>query len=201
MEDYPVVADQTLSFDDIEAEHGYHNCHFTPANETIRLMDVTLDHCEFDQTNFNQGEFVRVTLTHCQLVNTSWLTSRWYDCELRNLQLSGADFTGSFWQRTTIATSKLAYANFSESQLNGVSLQDCDLLESAFQAVRSKGGVDFAGSRLTGASFIETRLKGFDWHAADFEAVSLSADLAKGLTINQFQAAQLIGLLGIKISE
>ena len=29
MEDYPIVADQTLSFDDIEAEHVYRNCHFT----------------------------------------------------------------------------------------------------------------------------------------------------------------------------
>lgn len=198
---YPVIADQTLAFDDIEMEHTYQNCTFTPANASIRLMDVELDHCTFQQTNFDDGEFVRVTWRHSQLVNTSWRETHWYDCDLRNLQLSGAELTGSFWQRSGIQASKLAYANFSEAQLNQMSFLDCDLLESAFQAVQSKKGVDFAGSRLTGASFIETRLAGFDWHAADFAGVSLNADLAKGLKINQFQAAQLIGLLGIEVAE
>lgn len=201
MSDYPVIANQTLAFDDIEMAHTYQSCTFTPANAAIRLMDVELDHCSFQQTNFDDGEFVRVNWRHSQLVNTSWRETRWYDCDLRNLQWSGAELTGSFWQRSRIQASKLVYANFSEAELNQMCFLDCDLLESAFQAVQSKRGVDFSGSRLTGASFIETRLAGFDWHTADFVDVSLNADLAKGLKINQFQAAQLIGLLGIEVAE
>ena len=199
MADTNIVEGQTLSLDDLEPDHHYVKCHFTVSNAPIRLMDVSFDHCTFDQTNFDNGDFSRVMWTHSQFLNATWRETSWFDCKLKSLQLAGSDFSESVMKNTTFDACKLTYANFSEMSVENSKFLNCDLLESAFQAVRAKKNIKFDGSRLNGADFVETRLKGFDWHKAEFDTLSMSANLASGLVVSQYQAAQLIGMFGIEV--
>ncbi|HAT55480.1 MAG TPA: pentapeptide repeat-containing protein [Lactobacillus sp.] len=192
MSEQTEVVEQTLSLDDVEPDQKYVRCHFTVSNEPIRIVDVTFDHCTFDQTNFDNADFSSVTWTHSQFLNATWRQSSWFHCKLKSLQLAGSDFSEAVMKDTTFDACKLTYANFSEMRVESGQFLNCDLLESAFQAIRVKKTLSFAGSRLTGADFVETRLKGVDWHEADFETLSMSAQLASGLIVSQYQAAQLI---------
>ncbi|GAB6093314.1 pentapeptide repeat-containing protein [Furfurilactobacillus curtus] len=201
MSDLVEVRDQTLSLDQVETNTRYINCQFTVSNLPIRLMDVIFERCQFEQSNFDEAELVHVELDHVQLVNTSWRQTRWYDCQASNVQLAGGDFSGAIFKQTRFTASKLTYANFSEAQLTSSQLIDCELSESVFQVVTIKQGLSFNGSRLTDADFTETRLAGVDWHNAEFETLRVSADLIRGLIVNEFQAAQLIGLFGVEIQS
>ena len=199
MEALVEVRDQTLSLDEVEADHKYVNCYFETSPQLINLMDVTFDHCEFDQTDFDRSEFVRVTWIHSQLAGASFQQCNWYDCQLKNIQLSGVDFSLGYFRNTDFRGCKLSYANFTEASFENIQFIDCDLLESFFQAVKLKKQIVFPGSRLTGANLGETKLKGFDLHEAEFESLIISPELARGLVVSQYQAAILITLFGIKI--
>ncbi|GEK29313.1 pentapeptide repeat-containing protein [Furfurilactobacillus siliginis] len=199
MPDQPEIRDQTLSLDDVEPDTVYVNCTFTVSNQALHLMDVTFDHCIFEQTNFDDVDFTRVHWHHSQVPNASWQRSTWFECQLESLQLAGGDFSQAVLRGTTFSACKLTYANFSEMRAEHSRFLNCDLLESAFQAVTVKKGLDFAGSRITDADFVETQLAGFDWHEAEFEALRLDSRLVRGLIVSQYQAAQLIGMFGIEV--
>ncbi len=199
MEPIETVVDKTLSMNDIEDGYLYKRCHFTSYGDTMNYTDIIFDHCDFEQTDFSRVSFGNVEWHHSQLAGSDFSQSNWYNCKISSMQLSGADFNNSYFKNTDFKDCKMPYANFTESRFEGISFVDCDLTGSFFQALKVKKSISYSGSILTEANFSETKLKGFDLKESEFETLVISPELARGLIVNQYQAATLIGLFGIKV--
>lgn len=102
-------------------------------------------------------------------------------------------------KNTSFKDCKMPYVNFTESRFENISFLNCDLTGGFFQALQVKKDISFVGSILTESNFSETKLKGFDFKDSEFETMVISPELARGLVVNQYQAAILIGMFGIKV--
>ncbi|WP_125711840.1 pentapeptide repeat-containing protein [Companilactobacillus kedongensis] len=193
------IIDQTLNLNELEDGNYYQRCHFRSYSDTMSFTDIVFDHCEFDQTDFSKISFGNVEWHHSQLAGGNFSESNWYNCKISSMQLSGADFNNSFFKNTEFKACKMPYANFTESKFEKINFIDCDLAGSYFQALKVKNEISFAGSELSDANFGETKLKGFNLKDAEFDSIVISPELARGLIVNQYQAAILIGTFGIKV--
>ncbi|KRK78660.1 pentapeptide repeat-containing protein [Companilactobacillus nodensis] len=193
------IIDQTLNMNEIEDGYYYKGCHFKSYGDSMNYTDITFDHCDFEQTDFSRVSFGNVEWHHSQLAGSDFSQSNWYNCKISSMQLSGADFNNTYFKNTDFRDCKMPYANFTESRFEKIGFINCDLNGSFFQALKVKKNISFAGSILTEANFSETRLKGFDFKESEFETITISPELARGLVVNQYQAAILIGLFGIKV--
>ncbi|GAK47489.1 pentapeptide repeat-containing protein [Secundilactobacillus oryzae JCM 18671] len=195
------IENQTLALDEVEPDTVYVNCHFGYSNDTIRISDVTFRHCEFQQSNFADAEW-----TDCTFENIDWLNATahrnvFFSCDFSNCLLMGLDLTGSQLKQTTFTACKATYINVSETLLDHVTFADCQLIDSAFQAIKVKGALTFSQCDLTGIDFTDSPLKQVDISTSYFETLHLSLERIMGLTISPLQATQLITLLGVKISD
>lgn len=56
-------------------------------------------------------------------------------------------------------------------------------------------------SDLTGARFFKTSLKGIDLSSSKIEGIAISIEDIKGAIIDQFQATDLLYLIGVKTNK
>ncbi|KRK65777.1 hypothetical protein FC72_GL000222 [Companilactobacillus tucceti DSM 20183] len=193
------VVNETLNLNQIEDGYYYQTCHFKSYSDSMSFTDIIFDHCEFDQTDFSRISFGNIEWHHSQLAGAKFDRCNWYNCKISSMQLSGADFNNGYFKNTHFRDCKMPYANFTESKFEKISFFNCDLTGSFFQALKVKKGISFTGSILNDSNFGETKLKGFDFKDAEFNNIVISPELAKGLVVNQYQAAILIGSFGIKV--
>ncbi|QEA31545.1 pentapeptide repeat-containing protein [Secundilactobacillus malefermentans] len=195
------VEHQTLSLDDVEMNYRYVDCTFTYSNKSIRLTNVTLSHCKFEQSNFDDAEWSGCTLDHLDWLNITAHNNAFFDCVFQDSLLMGADFTGSQFKRTTFDSCKATYLNLSETGIEAVTFNESQLIDSAFQAIKVKKHLTFKGCELTGIDLSDSNLSKVDISASYFDTLQLTLDRIAGLTISPLQATQIITLLGVKISD
>jgi uncharacterized protein YjbI with pentapeptide repeats len=92
----------------------------------------------------------------------------------------------------------LNYINLAMAGIQNVSFENTVLRNSNFQENKPKNLI-FKEADLTGAQFFNTSLKDIDLSDSRVEGLVISTQDIKGAIINQFQAVDLIGLLGVKI--
>lgn len=196
-----MIEGETLSLDAVEAGRHYKNCYFSSASQPIRLSDVTFERCEFQQTDFENSEWLDCRLIHLNLSNHSLNSSVFYRCVFEKCQLTGTNFYFNHWKNNQVIESKANYLNLSESALENCSFTDCFLPDSYFQSVKIKKTLAFIRCELEEADFFDTPLKGVDFSKSIFSNLRVSPNQLKGCIINPYQAASLIQLLGVKIKD
>ena len=65
--------------------------------------------------------------------------------------------------------------------------------------VKGYKNIIFKTSDLTQVQFLKTSLKGIDFSDSKIEGIAVSIEDIKGAIINQFQAIDLLYLIGVKI--
>ncbi|APX73225.1 pentapeptide repeat-containing protein [Companilactobacillus allii] len=193
------ITDQTLNMNQIEDGFYYKHCHFESISDSMNFSDIVFDHCDFEQTDFSRISFTNIEWNHSQLAGCDFNMSNWYNSKIKSMQLSGVDFNNSYFSNTVFVDCKAPYVNFSDSRFEKVDFTNCDLTGGFFQALKVKKSVKFPGSKLTDADLGETKLKGFELQDSEFDNITISPELARGLIVNQYQAAILIGIFGIKV--
>ncbi|WP_283679999.1 pentapeptide repeat-containing protein [Lentilactobacillus sp. Marseille-Q4993] len=195
-----MIEDKTLAFDDIEEGNEYKNCQFSPSNGNRMVSDVVFVHCLFDQDDFDGKDWNDVKFIGCSLPNKSFHQNYFANCEFSGCQLTGSDFSiGTKFLKTKFTSSKLMYANFSETAMEQSGFENCELIESSFQAVKVKKGLAFTGCDVDGIDFLDTNLKGIDLSTATFGTLVVDPTRLKGLKINPYQASVLITMFGVEI--
>ncbi|MFD1471000.1 pentapeptide repeat-containing protein [Companilactobacillus mishanensis] len=191
------VKNKTLKLSQVEDGFYYDHCQFNSYSDATNYSDIVFDHCNFEQTDFSNISFGNVEWHHSQLAGSNFYKSNWYNCKISSMQLSGADFNNSYFKNSSFNECKMPSVNFTESRFEKIGFLNCDLSGGFFQALQLKKDISFAGSNLTETNFSETKLKGFDFKDSQFETMIISPELARGLVVNQYQAAILIGMFGI----
>ncbi|WP_429971381.1 pentapeptide repeat-containing protein [Fructilactobacillus sp. Tb1] len=95
-----------LEFDEIISGETYNDYRFKPSNKRINVSEVTFNNCKFEQTNFDNSE--------------------WLDCEFNNIDFANCNFNQSIIYRSKFKGCRLLGIQFDESTFKDVSFMDCD---------------------------------------------------------------------------
>ena len=178
----------------------------------LELADVAADGTVFENVVFRSCTFERVNLSNCTFTDVLFSGCRFVRCDLGRSWLNRVDFRScsapglSFLKGrlsgVSLVDSQLAYADFSETTVDQLAASETKLSEASFHATRLRR-LALERCDLSRATFFRTSLSGVDLSACDISGLRVSSDLRelRGAVIDPDQAAELIGLLGIKIKE
>ena len=90
------------------------------------------------------------------------------------------------------------YINLSNVRIENVLFENVQMRNCYFQETKMKN-VYFENTDLTQAQFFKTSLKGIDLSNCQIEQIAITIEDIRGATIDQFQAIDLLYLLGVKV--
>lgn len=156
---------------------------FTGAEmQMLRLLDVTLDDCEFSGAVLMDATFIRVEFTRCRmsgLVAPGLMARdvRWSECKLDGVNLRTAVFERCEWDGCIMRG-----ADFSAAKLTHAAFSRCDLTEAEF----FKAGCDqvrLHGSDLAGIKGAES-LRGCAIGSDQVVPLALSVFATLGIVVD-----------------
>lgn len=155
------------------------------------------DHVDFSRTGmtdvlFRDCRFIACTMARCWLNRVDFI-----DCSAPGLNFLKSRLTG-----VTLASCQLRYADLSEAKVHGLRVRDTMLAESTWYDAHL-ADARFVRADLTRAEFVRTPLAGIDLSSCAIGGLTVSSDYRelRGCIIDREQAADLIGLLGVRIAE
>lgn len=178
----------------------------------LELADVAADGTVFENVAFRSCTFERVNLSNCTFTDVLFSGCLFVRCDLGRSWLNRVDFRScsapglSFLKGrltgVSLADSQLAYADLSETTVDQLVASETKLSEASFHATRLRH-LALDRCDLSRATFFRTSLSGVDLSTCDISGLRVSSDLRelRGAVIDPDQAAELMGLLGIKIKE
>lgn len=194
-----IVKNVTIGLDDVEPDTTYVNCEVGYANHNSDVSDVVFDHCTFKQTNFSNGAWIDCLIKNCDFTNADFTRSYWLRCELRDVKLMGANFGESAIKKLKLTNCVADYCNFSDSKVKDFSAMGSRFIESYWNNIAFTGKTAFAECDLTEADFSETKLKGVDLSSSQVAGIRLNLQLARGLKVSTFQAADILAGVGVEV--
>ena len=153
------------------------------------IQDLTFDGCFFENI-----DFTKVSLKHLDLIDVTFdkcdLSNQNFDHQyLNRVQFKNCKLTGTCQGR---------YSNLSSSQLLNVMFDHCDLQEASFYDANFKK-IQFNETNLIQSELASLHHKGLDLSTCQIQGAMFDLASLKGLIINDFQAVDLIGILGVKV--
>lgn len=175
-------------------------------NENIELhTDVEINSCEFDGVIFDKvdikfGNIEDVLFKNCDLSNVRFINTSMYRVRFENCKLFGTNFIDSGLNHIVIKDSMCSLINITHTKLKNIEFINSNFKDSAIVECNLKNillnNIDFTNSEI-----LNTPLKDID--LSNTNLFNLNTDLysIKGMFINQYQAMDLIQILGVKIKE
>ena len=168
----------------------------------LELADVAADGTVFENVVFRSCTFTDVLFSGCRFVRCdlgrSWLNR----VDFRSCSAPGLSFLKGRLTGVSLVDSQLAYADLSETTVDQLVASETKLSEASFHATKLRH-LALDRCDLSRATFFRTSLSGVDLSSCDISGLRVSSDLRelRGAVIDPDQAAELMGLLGIKIKE
>ena len=136
------------------------------------IQDLTFDGCLFENI-----DFTKVSLKHLDLI----------DVTFDKCDLSNQNFDHQYLNRVQFKNCKL-----------NVMFDHCDLQEASFYDANFKK-IQFNETNLIQSELASLHHKGLDLSTCQIQGAMFDLASLKGLIINDFQAVDLIGILGVKV--
>lgn len=189
---------------DISKDERINYCKFENEEcNDINLYEVEFEHCKFTNISMQKGlleklTFKDVIFEKCNFSNTEFIETAFIRCEFINCKVSGCNFAEDRLYDVTFLETNATYMNLSMAIIENILFKDTGLKNSYFQETKIKN-VYFENSDLTQANFFKTSLKGIDLSSCKIEGIVISIEDIKGAIIDQFQALDLLYLIGVKL--
>ena len=172
-------------------------------NNSFELYDLSIKNVifcnvEIIKGSFEKSSFVDVKFDSCNFSNTSFENCSFTRCEFNNCKLTGCDLSETRMYNVSIIDTNLNYANLSMASMEKVLFKSSGLRNSIFQE-NKLDKIELIKCDFTQAQFFSTKLINIDLSDCLIEGIAVSIDDIKGAIINQFQAMDLMYLLGVKI--
>ena len=171
------------------------------ANGTV-FENVIFRGCTFDGVSLANCTFTDVLFSGCRFIRCdmgkSWLNR----CDFRSCSAPGLTFLKGRLTGVTMADCQIAYCDFSEATVEHLAAVETNLMEANVYSTRLRH-VALDRCDLTRATVFRASLSGMDLSTCEIAGIRVSSDLheLRGAVISPDQAAELMGLLGIKIKE
>lgn len=167
-------------------------------NYDVEFRVVKFIKCNILSSKLEKFSFVDVIFDNCNFSNTSFQGSSFSRCEFINCKLSGTDFTETIQNNVVYNDTNAQYGNFSLSRYNNVLFENTILRNAYFEEDILKN-VFFDKADLIQAQIFKTSMKDIDLSNSFIDGITISLEDIKGAIINEYQAINLIGLIGVKI--
>lgn len=164
----------------------------------VRIEKAIMNNVEIINGKLENNTFIDIEFNNCNFSNTSFENSGFIRCEFNNCKLTGCNFVESRIYNVSFIETNISYANFSMASIENILFNNSNLRNSSFQENKLKNML-FKNADLTQVQFFKTSLKGIDFSDSIIEGMAVSIEDIKGAIINQFQAIDLLYLLGVKV--
>lgn len=163
---------------------------------------VVFRSCTFENVDFSGSAFTNVRFAGCRFTGCSFERCRMTRVDIRDTSFPGARLAKAWLDHVTIDGCQLRYADLSQARLHTLRAHATTLAESTWYDTKL-GDIAFDGCDLSGAEFVRTPLARIDLSRAQIAGLTVSDNLRelRGAIIAPEQAAELIGLLGVRIAE
>ena len=162
-----------------------------------RFTNCILTHCDFEKASF-----VDVIFEACDLSNSKFTEAYFERCHFIHCKCLGVDMGLTMIKSTRFELSNFTYSSFNQAKLLEVFFDQVDFSEASMEEAKLK---KFAtkNSLFIKTNFFQTLLAGVDFTGNELIAPMVSSPPfeLKGMIIDQFQAAELIGLLGVIVKD
>lgn len=207
-----ILKPQNLHFKEMENKHlidinedekiSYCNFENEKCND-MNLYEVEFEHCKFNNIWMQKGTLEKLTFRdvvfeQCDFSNTEFLETSFIRCEFNNCKVSGCNFAESRLYNVAFIETNASYMNLSMTSVENILFKNAGLKNSYFQENKIKN-IYFDNVDLTQSKFFKTSLNGADLSSSKIEGIAISIEDIKGAIIDQFQAIDLLYLIGVKI--
>jgi uncharacterized protein YjbI with pentapeptide repeats len=168
----------------------------------IEISKSIFDNCVFHNCDFESSSFVDIIFRSCDLSNSKFTGAYFERCRFVSCKCIGVDLSDTIIKHTVFEQSNFRYSNFNQTKMTDVLFDQIDFTEASLVESKLKR---FAavGSKFVKNDFFKTMLATVDFTNNELVApiVSNPPIELKGIIVNMFQAANLIGLWGVIVKE
>ncbi len=163
--------------------------------KACRLSGLVLDTCILEKSSFTD-----VLFTDCNFSGCDFTDSYFERCRFENCKAVGTNFRTAYFKHTEILNSNFSYAVFDRASVFAVRFSQVNFREASFAEVKWKQA-QLQECAFVQNNFFKSILSNLDFSSCEFLAPTVSVDGAelRGIVIDGAQAADLIGVFGIKI--
>lgn len=195
---------ENASLCDLHQEESWFYCSFENEKcDNITLYGIEFGNCCFNNICMQNAVMEKVTFSdvvfeRCNFSNAEFLECTFIRCEFKNCKAFGSSFTESRLHNVSLAEVNGGYAVFSMDSIENIMFRDTALNNCCFQENKVKN-LYFENADLTQARFFKTSLKDVDLSSSKIEKIAVLAEDIRGAVIDQFQAVDLLYLIGVKL--
>lgn len=166
----------------------------------IEIRNSIFKNCTFHICDFEKSSFIDVIFQACDFSNSKFQEAYFERCQFVSCKCIGIDMSHTVVKNTVFEKSNLQYAYFNKTKITDVLFDHIDFTEASIIESKLKR---FAvmNSKFINTNFFKTMLENVDFSNSELVTplVSMPPAELKGSIINMFQAANLIGLWGIRV--
>lgn len=168
----------------------------------ICFHGVILENCKFIGCCFERASFVDAVFQNCDFSGSDFSSCYFNRCEVNRCKWMGANLSAVMLRHVTMTQNNFVMVTFDYSKWNTVRATENDMSSANFYQCEFTQ-FQFGDTRLCGAVFFKTPLKGMNLTNAQIDGLVVSDRLEelKGAEVNLLQAVELAKLLGVIIRE
>lgn len=168
----------------------------------LDLQKSIFENCTFHHCNFDHASFIDVIFKGCDFSNSKLMGAYFERCRFVNCKCIGTHLQNTIIKHTTFEHSNLQYSVFDKAKIMDVLFEHTDFTEASMVEATLKR-FETRGSRFIKNNFFKTMLAAVDFTDNEFTAPIVSSPPIelKGVIVNMFQAADLIGLWGVVVNH
>lgn len=166
------------------------------------IRQSVFENCRLESCDFESAAFFDVDFLGCSLRNSGFRGAYFERCRFIGCKCAGAAFAEAVFKETAFRQCDLRYALLDRARLTAVTCDECDLSEASLSELRlKKWWVEKC--RFIKNNFFKTPLTGVDFSDCELSGLTVSSPPAelRGAVIAPEQAAELIGLLGVRVKK
>lgn len=168
----------------------------------LEIRASVFQNCTFHYCRFEDASFIDVVFESCDFSNSKFAGAYFERCQFVRCKCVGVDMQNTRIKQTAFEQSNFQYSIFDKAKMTEVLFDCTDCTESSIAEATLKK-FEAKGSRFIKNNFINTMLGTIDFSDNEFTMPTVSSPPVelKGVTVNMFQAADLIGYWGVIVKQ
>lgn len=165
---------------------------------SITIKRAIINNTEILSSNLEKNTFIDIEFNNCNFSNSHFDNCSFIRCEFNNCKFTGCSFIESGLSDVSFIDTNMNYVNLSMASIKNTLFKNTGLRNGYLQENKVKN-IIFKNTDLTQTQFFKTSLQEIDFSDSIIEGIAVSIEDIKGAIINQFQAVDLLYLLGVKV--
>lgn len=166
------------------------------------IRQSVFENCRLESCDFESAAFFDVEFIECSLRNSDFRGAYFERCRFTSCKCAGAAFAEAVVKETAFRQCDLRYALWDRARLTAVTCDTCDWSEASLSELRLKKW-RVEQCRFIKNNFFKTPLAGVDFSSCELSGLTVSSPPVelRGAVVAPEQAAELVGLLGVRVKK